>query len=768
MYTIPKGVLLYMKDTGRLTIGFMIHQLDNDYAKALLNGASAAAEDADVNLLIFPGRSINCQLEDKRNTMYEYQHNVIYSYISKDALDALVVSAGTIGTFISKEEFNEYIGQFGNLPILTTESKVGEHPCIRLCGSGIKEIISHLIREHGRKRIAFVSGPASNADANERLGYYKEALAENGIEFDERLVAYGNFSEYCIDLVGKLLDDNPDIDAICFANDMMCKGGCKAIEARGLVVGKDIAVTGYDDSEVATGIRPMLTTVRADAAGLGYSAVLKAIDIVKGKNTADEMLDSSPVYRHSCGCGEVFLTASSDADSDIGKTADRIISESLVMTCAADMNELRTEIREFVVTMLYAANANDTVSCVKKCGGLVRDIAEKYMNTFISPEKLVKTVDAALKSALPLCVSAENKAAVYEISSDAQAFINEYIINAHYIEMSETYAAHFLICNITKDMTLYGGDEERCFYSIVNNLCRVHIKSSFIYTYPGAISNPPKSKWRLPDTIYLKSYHDGAELEYVKGGAQKMPSSDFFCNRFTPKRRRTAVVLDLYMNEEQYGIVVCELDNEYFAFVNSITPQICTAMKLTRLVQQLENLLNAEYNRNSVLNRMSMCDELTGIYNRRGFYEFTNLVLKSPENEGKNAVLVFGDLDNLKKINDTFGHDDGDYAIITAAGYLKSGFRQTDIVARIGGDEFAAFAVCEDTSVSARLPSRIKKIAASRNAVSDKPFNVNMSIGIYPLICSPDKNIQDYMDKADMALYEDKKNKDHNILKISE
>lgn len=768
MDTVPKGVLLYMKDTCRLTIGFMIHQLDNDYAKALLKGAAAAAEEADVNLVIFPGRSFNSQLDDPRFTVYEYQNNAIYSYISKDALDALVVSAGTVGQFISETEFDEYLSRYGELPILTTENKIGERPCIRLCSSGIKEVITHVIKEHGRKRIAFVSGPAGNADANERLGYYKEALAENGMQYDESIVVYGKFSEYCVDLVGKLLDDNPDIDAICFANDMMCKGGYKAIEERGLVVGKDISVTGYDDSEVATGIRPMLTTVRADAAGLGYSAVIKAIDIVNGKNTGDNTLDSTPVYRHSCGGSEKDLTYNYDSPADVVSTADRIINECLVVDCTSHSSSFRDLVHEFVITMLTVAFSKDTDSCLRKCAELMTVAAEKFKNGIIAPERLLKTINAAQTAALSLCVSPENVAAVYKISSDAKELISEYVINRHYLEMSDTYNSHFLICNIAKDMTAYGGDEEKCYYSIVNNLCRVHIKSSYIYTYPGAISNPQKNKWKLPDNIFLKSYHDADHLEYVSGTVQKMTPADFFCNRFTPKRRRTAVVLPLYVNEDQFGIIVCEMDNEYFAFINTITPQICTAMKLTRLVQQLENLLNAEYNRNSVLNRMSMCDELTGIYNRRGFYEFTNLVLKSPENKGKNAVLVFGDLDNLKKINDTFGHDDGDYAIITAAGYLKSGFRQTDIVARIGGDEFAAFAVCEDTAVSARLPSRIKKIAASRNAASDKPFNVNMSIGIYPLICSPEKNIQDYMDKADAALYEDKKNKDHNILKVSE
>ena len=260
--------------SGKLTVGVFIHHLDNDYSKAFLKGTAAAANDLDVNLAIFPGRALDCQLADRRYTVYEYQNNVVYSFASSKSMDALIVSAGTIATCVSHDEFKEFLGGYEGLPLLTTETKFEGYPCIRLSGSGIKELVSHLVHEHGRKHIAFVSGPEGNTDADERLNYYKEALAENGLEFDPDLVTYGNFSEYCVDIVTDLIDRNEGkIDAICFANDMMCRGGYKAIESKGLRVGKDIAVTGYDDSEVAATLRPMLTTVRADASMLGYRAV---------------------------------------------------------------------------------------------------------------------------------------------------------------------------------------------------------------------------------------------------------------------------------------------------------------------------------------------------------------------------------------------------------------------------------------------------------------------------------------------------------------
>ena len=168
-----------MKDNKRLTIGFIIHRLDNDYAKLLLKGALYAAEELNANLAVFPGRSLDSQLDNIKYTAYEYQNNVIYSYASKDSLDALVISAGTVGSFVSDGTMKEFIDSFDGLPVVTTENKIGEYPCVRMSGSGIKDIINHLIKHHGKRNIAFVSGPKSNADAEERLNCYKEALEEN-------------------------------------------------------------------------------------------------------------------------------------------------------------------------------------------------------------------------------------------------------------------------------------------------------------------------------------------------------------------------------------------------------------------------------------------------------------------------------------------------------------------------------------------------------------------------------------------------------------
>ena len=760
-----------MKDNKRLTIGFIIHRLDNDYAKLLLKGALYAAEELNANLAVFPGRSLDSQLDNIKYTAYEYQNNVIYSYASKDSLDALVISAGTVGSFVSDDTMKEFIDSFDGLPVVTTENKIGEYPCVRMSGSGIKDIINHLIKHHGKRNIAFVSGPKSNADAEERLNYYKEALEENCIAFDPSLVAYGKFSEYCSDLVGELLDENKGrIDAVCFANDMMCKGGYKAIEERGLVIGRDIAVTGYDDSEVASGLKPMLTTVRADASLVGYNAVYEAVKLVTDGVCSDLDLNSYPIYRQSCGC-EILPESSHDissAEIKIGIIASKIIDEYIYnSTLGQKMSSIVKNIRQYITTLLnYAVSKEETYEAEDECKRIIEELTDIQTFDYVHADTLVSILNAAKDYAVSL--SGENKDKIIKIQEIINYALSETadrVLNKHYAKVDDLTFTHFLINNITKDMTIHGSNEEKCYFSIVNNLYRIHMASSYIYTYANPIVYTAAMKWTLPESIYLKSYHNGDKLAAITGEAQIMPCSQYFYNFFTPDRRRTAVISPLFLNEEQYGIIVSELEFDYFPYIYSIIPQICAAIKLTKLVGQLERSLDAEQYRNSLLNRISMSDELTGIYNRRGFYEFANNLLKAPENEGKRAALIFGDLDNLKKINDTFGHDEGDYAIKTAASFMKSCFRQTDVVARIGGDEFAAFAVCEDRNIIASIPRRIKNMAALNNIRSTKPYNVTISVGLFELICSSDKDVQSYMDKADTALYADKKNKNQSIMK---
>ena len=190
-----------MMDKNRPTIGFLTCHLDNDYAFEICKGVEYAAEEADVNLVIMPGMYLNASYNDPVNAKYDYQYNSIFYYASKKSLDALIVSIGSIGSFLSVDDKKTFLDHF-DLPILTIEAEIPGYPYLFTeSSSGMRSAIEHLIKDHGKTKIGFVSGRLANADALERFDVYKEVLKENGIPYDEKRVAYGNFSEFTEEIV---------------------------------------------------------------------------------------------------------------------------------------------------------------------------------------------------------------------------------------------------------------------------------------------------------------------------------------------------------------------------------------------------------------------------------------------------------------------------------------------------------------------------------------------------------------------------------------
>ncbi|MBA2732622.1 MAG: GGDEF domain-containing protein, partial [Acidobacteria bacterium] len=156
------------------------------------------------------------------------------------------------------------------------------------------------------------------------------------------------------------------------------------------------------------------------------------------------------------------------------------------------------------------------------------------------------------------------------------------------------------------------------------------------------------------------------------------------------------------------------------------------------------------------LENLSLTDDLTGLYNRRGFLTLAEQQLKHAQRSDEQLVLVFADLDGLKQINDRFGHQEGSNAIMRAAQILKETFRESDIVARLGGDEFTVLATVASNDRADIIKIRLEQKLKSFNARHDQPYNLSMSIGVVLLDPRNKLSIDDLIRKADAAMYEHK------------
>ena len=155
---------------------------------------------------------------------------------------------------------------------------------------------------------------------------------------------------------------------------------------------------------------------------------------------------------------------------------------------------------------------------------------------------------------------------------------------------------------------------------------------------------------------------------------------------------------------------------------------------------------------------LSLTDELTGLYNRRRFFVLTEQYLKLSVRSMKRLSLLFIDMDNLKWINDHHGHNEGDQALIDLASTLKKTFRGSDIVARIGGDEFVILSESTDENGEIAL-TRLCENIKDHNARGARRYPLSISAGTTQFDPTHPISIDELLSKADALMYAQKKEK---------
>lgn len=765
----------------RLTLGLFICHLDNDYAYDICKGVDYAAKELDINLVIFPGMYINAAYNDPENAKFDYQYNSVFYYAKPESIDALIISIGTIGSFLDDKDNLAFLEQFKDIPILTLESEFPGYSSLIIDGTqGLKNIINHLIYHHNKKHIGFVGGRQGNADAMERLEIYKSTLTEAGLPVDEDLIIHGNFSEFCEEIVEDLLDSHPEIDALCFANDQMALGGYNVLKRRGIEIGKDIVVTGYDDVPLALALDPPLSTVRANACELGYQSVHEALNLINTGHTTTSRLSSSMILRESCGCSSSDLTNNPDKVKELLSISREALIEYIVDTTFA--NDKGTFIYNRVYDIMY-----------NYVGTILRFTLDRepYSNILTQALSVIKEYTT---SDIPLYYSiVQMNYAMHTINDIVLSLVSDSEISLRFCKLTGIISTHLLSAEsslryndrreykvniwtssyIIRDTLTSSNNLDLVYTQIADKLQKLNITGSYLYTTNEEIKLLPDGKWKIPQSLRLQVYNKDQVTVSLTRDEYNVEIKDLFNNPYTPQKRRfTMVLTPIFTSEEHHGIFLCEVDIAYFHHIYSTSLELGTTLKFLKMTeeqqqtnQQLEYTLSILHEKNRQLSKISTIDELTGLKNRRGFLTETQAVITSTVNAKQRAILLFADMDNLKSVNDKFGHEDGDFALRTIATALKTSLRNDDIIGRIGGDEFVAFALLGSQQSVDTIYNRIHAKLAAMNENCDKPYYIEASIGIVDFICDENVNIQSLLKKADDALYEDKSHKRKSVLK---
>ena len=203
--------------------------------------------------------------------------------------------------------------------------------------------------------------------------------------------------------------------------------------------------------------------------------------------------------------------------------------------------------------------------------------------------------------------------------------------------------------------------------------------------------------------------------------------------------------------DEDLAISMIQLGAQEYLLRETLNPRMLP--RIIRYARERQALL-------ARVRSLSLDDELTGLSNLRGFMTTSKQQLKSSARSEKGFQVWFFDIDNMKYINDTYGHSAGDTALIQTATIIENTFRGSDIVARIGGDEFAALAIeCEGRESADLIETRLKKLLIDQNKNKYFGYSLSISYGVAQYYPSATVSVEELLAKADRLMYSQKRKK---------
>lgn len=630
-----------------MNIAVLMGGVGFDTQKRMINGILDSALPEGTNVYIFTCDGWYYASRFK----YENGEYNIYNLPDFTQYDGVITNLETIHDVKIREALIEKIKKAG-VPCASMVVKIDGAINIWMENeSGIRAIVEHLVEEHHARKIFYISGPVESQDAEDRLNAYRRASEQYGLAWDDRMVAYGDYTyKSGIHAVNELLQkDMPLPDAVMAANDDMAIGAVLAFKEAGYQVPEDILVTGYDNSSIAQLNHPRLTTVRRGeyaAAEIAYKTLIEAI---RGENPQMEhIVCGKPLFSQSCGCDKKqSYTHAELQEMYVKKSVEVDDNLELLKCCAAEFTGL------------------ETFDDFKEC-------TQQYIR-LLSPDYFY----------LCMCGSIEN-------------YFDELERMAEGKERGRDETVY------TEDIWVPLAYENGVFNS-----------------YDGFHRNellPPSCKSGREGNFYL--------------------------------------VMPLHHQEYCFGYCVVgnyrpALEGRFFRhFILSLDNALETVRR--------QDTMNAMLGR---LSKMWLYDELTGVNNRAGYNKFAPRILEEAQKKQLPIAVIFADMDGLKKVNDLYGHEEGDAYIKAMANILEHNRRHGELLARYGGDEFVIVLNGYSEDGIREYVVRIKNAIDQYNARYTRAYKLDASIGYFLETDAEKASLEVLVELADRNMYRIKREK---------
>jgi diguanylate cyclase (GGDEF)-like protein/PAS domain S-box-containing protein len=317
------------------------------------------------------------------------------------------------------------------------------------------------------------------------------------------------------------------------------------------------------------------------------------------------------------------------------------------------------------------------------------------------------------------------------------------------IESSEAQAD--LARRHVEELNMHLSEQERISKALEES--QAHFRTAFDYAVIGMALVSPEGRWLRVNRALCEIFGYESE-ELLSTDFQTLTHPDDLGRDLAEVYRLMTGQIQTFQLEKRY---IHKLGHDVWTSASASLVRDAERRPLHFIfqIQDITERKRAE----AAIETLSLIDELTGLYNRRGFMAFAAQHLNSLQRSDKGLAILYADLDGLKQINDSFGHKEGDRALIKTAELLKETFRSSDVLGRLGGDEFTVLAAIDPEGGVEELISRLRQRFRDFNALKSIPYQISMSIGVATLDAVDHQSIEDLLGLADKAMYQDKRRK---------
>lgn len=757
----------------RRVIGVLVGGIADDFTVQTCRGVMKAAQGKDVDIVIIPGKYIGRDIKETKDLIYEYQYNTLFSYADAQRCDALLITAGSIGCYADDATIMNFLSAYRDIPtILIGEKREGFINVNYDNSTGIKEGLEYLIDVLGCTKIVMVGGPDNNTDSFERKQSFFSVLKQHDIPVEDCNFIQGNLSRYQKELILKYLEQNPDVEAFCCVNDETAFGVYAAAKERGIELGKDIYVMGYDNTIQGAKAKPSLSTVMADAMVLGGKALELSLDWLDGKEVQSIVIPTQFIKRESFGKEKLKRKDAMLKRLDPANI-DAYFNEFFYRYVMVENdNHLRTlfhTIMEIIIDFYSAEDLSEKTYVDGVLSKLIGAFFQMGALEYADVENLLVHVEEISQLMLEKHGSSNCIQKIFvNISNIYHSFIiseEQHQGNIFDLQNQKDYDLKMFV---TQSMQFEKGNSQN-YEVLLKNLDWLDIQHAVIYTYENPIIHLEQERFIVPNHIIIRAALNDGKIQ-VTFGQSRRRSKDIFRNNSALEGATFKVLLPLFSNEVLYGILLCDMSEKVFENGEFLANQFGVAAKMLHLLKVNEDIQN-EYEKSMVvlkenniaLDALAKLDGLSGCLNRRGFMEEAANALDQHRKHNRSVLVGFVDMNNLKIINDRYGHDEGDFSIQLISRILKEVFSD-GVIGRIGGDEFALLT----TYTGEELPTiknRLYRSFSDFNSESDKAYNITVSVGFYVIDKDEGTELSDALAFADEKLYIEKQSRSKVVAK---